>query len=43
MVRFVPQSDSFLAVNKGDLIKAQTLFIIPSNSEMVVSFLETHP
>ena len=38
VVRYVPQSDSFLAVNKGDLIKAQTLFIIPSNSEMVVSF-----
>ena len=39
VVRYVPQGDSFLAVNTGDLIKTQTLFVIPSNSELVVSFI----
>ncbi|MAH26110.1 MAG: hypothetical protein CMI19_04055 [Opitutae bacterium] len=38
VVRYVPSSNSFLPVNDGEFVKVTTLFVVPSASELIVSF-----
>lgn len=39
VVRYVPPSNAFLPVQEGEVVKVQTLFLVPSSSELVVSFV----
>ena len=39
VVRYVPASNAFLPVQEGEVVKVQTLFLVPSSSELVVSFV----
>ena len=39
VVRYVPSSNAFLPVQEGEVVKVQTLFLVPSSSELVVSFV----
>lgn len=39
VVRYVPASNAFLPVKEGEVVKVQTLFLVPSSSELVVSFV----
>ena len=38
VVRYIPESNSFLPVQEGEIIKVRTLLVIPSGSTLVVSF-----
>lgn len=38
VVRYVPSSGAFLPLNEGEFIKMKTLIVVPSGSELVVSF-----
>ena len=38
VVRYVPSSNSFLPVNDGEFVKVTTLFVVPTASELIVSF-----
>ena len=39
VVRYLPSDNSFLPVDDGEIVKTKTLFVIPSGSELVISFM----
>jgi hypothetical protein len=39
VVRYLPSDNSFIPVNDGETVKTKTLFVIPSGSELVISFV----